>query len=65
VTGATLPVVSDPADMNRLAADPDRAAAAVAAFVAGDPVPPSAPSAPDEAGPPPIVVTSDPVVAPC
>lgn len=62
VAGATLPVVLYPADANRLAADPVAGPAAVAAFVAGDPLPPSAP---DGTGGPPSVAPVDPVVAPC
>jgi hypothetical protein len=57
-----LPVVPHPSDANRLAADPAAAPAAVAAFVAGDPLPPIAPL---EAGEPPSVAPVGPVVAPC
>lgn len=39
VSEANLPVVDHPADPNRLAADPDRAPAVVAAFVEGRPLP--------------------------
>jgi LCP family protein required for cell wall assembly len=62
VAGATLPVVPHPSDANRLAADPAAAPAAVAAFVAGDPLPPIAPLG---AGEPPSVAPVGPVVAPC
>lgn len=62
VAGATLPVVPHPSDANRLAADPAAAPAAVAAFVAGDPLPLSAPLG---AGEPPSVAPIGPVVAPC
>ena len=62
VAGATLPVVPHPADPNRLAVDPAAAPATVAAFVAGDPLPSSAPLG---AGEPPSVAPVDPVVAPC
>ena len=62
VTGATLPVVPDPLDQNRLAADPAAAPAAVAAFVAGDTTPANTPAG---VGPPPPVTDAAPVVAPC
>jgi hypothetical protein len=39
VAHATLPVVPDPADVNRLVPDPKRAPAAVRAFVAAEPLP--------------------------
>jgi LCP family protein required for cell wall assembly len=47
----TLPVVPYPGDVNRLAADPDRAPAAVDAFVTGQPVPAAPPTDPAAAGP--------------
>lgn len=62
VAGVTLPVVPHPADENRFAVDPAAAPATVAAFVAGEPLPPSAPFG---AGEPPSVAPVDPVVAPC
>jgi hypothetical protein len=39
VAHATLPVVPDPADVNRLVPDPERVPAAVRAFVAAEPLP--------------------------
>jgi polyisoprenyl-teichoic acid--peptidoglycan teichoic acid transferase len=39
VAHATLPVVPDPADVNRLVPDPERAPAAVRAFVVAEPLP--------------------------
>lgn len=62
IAGATLPVVPHPSDVNRLAVDPAAAPATIAAFVAGDPLPPRAPV---EAEEPPSVAPSDPLVAPC
>ncbi len=62
VTGTTLPVVPDPLDRNRLAADPAAAPAAVAAFVAGETSPANPPAG---VGPPPPVTGAAPVVAPC
>jgi LCP family protein required for cell wall assembly len=49
VAQATLPVVSDPADVNRLVPDPHRAPAAVRAFLAGEPPPAGAGELPDAA----------------
>ena len=62
VAGMTLPVVPHPADANRLAPDPAAAPAAVAAFVAGDPLPLSPSTAVPE---PPSVTPAAPVFAPC
>jgi len=62
VTSATLPVVPSPLDQNRLAQDPSRAPAAVAAFVAGEPIPASTPPG---VAPPPPVTGAETVVAPC
>jgi hypothetical protein len=62
VTSATLPVVPSPLDQNRLAQDPSRAPAAVAAFVAGEPLPATTPPG---VAPPPPVTGAETVVAPC
>ena len=62
---ATIPVVEHPADENRLALAPE-AAAAVAAFVAGDPLPPSPPVAPRRRAPPaPPVARPSPFASTC
>ena len=57
VSGATLPVVVYPPDPNRLALDATAAPAAIAAFVAGEPLPPTPPVT---AGAPGVAGTGDP-----
>jgi LCP family protein required for cell wall assembly len=60
VSQATVPVVPHPADANRLALDPARAPAVVAAFVAGEPFPAAPPL-----GVPPWPLAESALVSPC